>query len=468
MDVRNNSSLELSRGFLEDKGSCDTSANSSITTSRRGSIGGEDMSRGKEKSQVRFDSVTKPPTSRPSSHARQENRISGRLQEPGPSSGVAKPSPRTHSEPKSLSVPIPAIIRSPPDGMSSQAKSPVRWRTESTFAAGSDNDIELEDLTEVNNHPSKYTRAQLRKARSQKKANSQAQNLRREMEDSSYELQNHGSDSELFLNSPQHHTEMPFDPNDLNDRLENAPARQNDMDETDGHGEGQRSASFSVGIGSYIKGLVGRLRHARGPKIDRKDHIRVNDQIWDFTTGNWSPVVPERDPEWYVPPPKKYRRGVLASWIKLYQDEGFSGLANRNSLSWLTPNISPHTSGTTTPVASNTPTTSRPPHWWYRGGSSSQSTSSISNLLSASTVLGQSSGSPDLADSRPQTKRGSSSFGKLKKYVGAHQRSKSEHVVHVREHVEETSLRYDYMVALCHALMAYGAPTHRLEGKWSS
>ncbi|MCJ1432789.1 hypothetical protein MMC27_002146 [Xylographa pallens] len=469
MDVRNNNSLELSRGFLEDHSSCDTSANSSITTSRRGSVSGEDMSQGKEKSQVHFDSVMKPPTSRPSSDAQQENTLSGRLQEPGPSSGTAKPSPSIHSESKSLGIPIPAIIRSPPDGINSRAQSPVRWRTESPFAARSNDDIELEDLTELNDHPSKYTRAQLRKARSQKKANSQAQNLRREMEDSSNELYNHESDSEIFSSSPQHHTGMPFDPIDLNDRLNNAPARQHVMDETEGHGEGQRSAMFSAGIGSYIRGLVGRMKHARGPKIDSENCVRVNDQIWDLTTGNWSPVVREGDPEWYVPPPKKYRRGVLASWIKLYQDEGFSGLANRNSLSWLTPNISPHTSGTNTPVASDTPTTSntptasRNPHWWYRVGSSSQSTSSISNLLSASTVLAQSSGSPGLADIRPQIKRGSSSFGKLKKYVGAHQRSRSEHVVHVREHVVETSLRYDYMVALCHALMAYGAPTHRLE-----
>ena len=160
-----------------------------------------------------------------------------------------------------------------------------------------------------------------------------------------------------------------------------------------------------------------------------------------MATGNWSPIAFQGDPDWYVPPPKEYRRGVLASWIKLYQDEGFSGLANRNSLSWLTPNISPHTSGTNTPIAStapiasNTPTASRNPHWWYRGGSSSQSNSSISNLLSAAIVLKHSSSSPALADIRPQLKRGSSSFGKLKRYVGAHQRSKSEQVVHVREHV---------------------------------
>ena len=477
MDVRNSNSLELSRGFIEDNSSPNTSAKFSSTTSRRGSISGEDMSQGKEKSQVRFVSAMKPPTSRPSSDARQENSLSGRLQEPGPVFGATNSLSSTHLQPKSLTTPLPAIIRSLPDGINSQGQPPVRWRRESAFTVGPDDDIELEDLAEVDENRSEYTHAQLRKAKSQKKANSQARNLRREMEDNSNEPYNHGSDSEMSLISPHHHMEMPFDPVDLNDRLEKAPARQNDIDETEGHKEGQWSVSTPAGTISHLNGLVGRIMHAHRPEKDRKNHIRLNDQVWDLTTGNWSPAAYEGDPEWYVPPPKEYRRGVLASWIKLYQDEGFSGLTNRNSLSWLTPNISPHTSGTNTPipantptesntpVASNTPTVSKNPHWWYRGGSSSQSTSSISHLISASTVLGQPSGSPLLADIRPQIKRDSSSFGKLKKYVGAHQRSKSEHVIHVREHVVETGLRYDYMVALCHALMAYGAPTHRLEGK---
>ncbi|MCJ1289551.1 hypothetical protein MMC34_001084 [Xylographa carneopallida] len=270
MDVRNSNSLELSHGVLEDNSSSKTSPFSSLVTSRRGSFSGEDMSQGKENSQVRFDSATKLPTSRPSSDARQHNSLSGRLQEAGPSSGAPRSSHHSHLEPRSLSTSIPAIIRSPPDGIDSRGQSPVRWRTESSFTLGSDDDVELEDIAEVDEIPNEFTRAELRKVRSQKKANSQAQNLRLEMENNSNDLDKPDPDWDMSSSTPHHNMEMPFDPIDLNDRLENAPARQNDADEIEGHREGQQNTLNLAGVGTYIKYLLGRIWHVNGLNKDRK------------------------------------------------------------------------------------------------------------------------------------------------------------------------------------------------------
>ncbi|MCJ1398134.1 hypothetical protein MMC11_001331 [Xylographa trunciseda] len=461
MDTSDNNGLELPRGSLEENSSYYTSANSSTATSRRGSLNGEEMSQGKEKQQVRFDPATKSTPSRPANDAPQENRLSGRLQDPKPLPKATRSSSGTLRESSSLRVPIPAITKRSADRPSSQGRSPVRWRTEPQFIVGEDEEIELGELTEVNEDSGEDSPAQQQKARSQQKANSQAQNLRREMEDSGYEAHNHSSDSGVSSptviqrSSPHRHMNMPFDPVDLNERLENAPARNNDMDETEGHGETQRNHSAATGIVSYVRGLVGRFWHVRRPKQSSDRHIRTQDIEWDLATGNSTPNKYEGDPEWYVPPPKEYRRGVLSSWMRYIQDEAVHGLTSRNSMSRMTPNISPHASGTNTPITSKSPQ-------WYKAGSSSQSNSSLSNLISASTVLAQSSGTPSLTGIRPPIMRTSSS-GRLGKFVGAHQRSKSEHIVYIREHVEEQELRYKYIVELCHALMAYGAPTHRLE-----
>ncbi|MCJ1389872.1 hypothetical protein MMC18_002729 [Xylographa bjoerkii] len=466
MDVPNNNSFEIPRDSLEDVSPWDTSTESSTATSRRGSHSGEEMSHGKEVHQVRFDSTTKPPTSDPSRGARRENSLTGRLQELRPSSRGVRSSSGTLLESRSPSIPAPAITRNPAEPSNSRGKLPVRRRADSQFILGDDEDIELAELTELDEIPSEDTIAQQRKARSQQKANSQAQNLRREMEDSGYEQCNRNSGSGISSpaviqpSAPHADMDMPFDPIDLNERLENAPARNNGMDETEGRGEGQWSALTSGGgFLSYIRGLIGRMKSPHSPKSDPRYHIRVRGSELDSRTGEWSPNDYGGDPAWYVPPPKKYRAGVVASWMKFYQDEALHGFTSRNSSSWITPNISPLTSGANTPLASKSPL-------WYKAGSSSQSNSSFSNLISASTILAQSSGSPALADIRPQIKRGSSS-GRLGKFVGAHNRSKSEQVVHIRIHNEESSLRYQYVIELCHALMAYGAPTHRLEGKLS-
>ncbi|MCJ1281423.1 hypothetical protein MMC26_000742 [Xylographa opegraphella] len=237
MRIKNNS-LELSFGVPKDKRPYITNASYSITTFRRGNICGKGMSQGREKSQVRFDAATKPPKSRQPNGAWQEHSLSGSLQEPGALFGVTTSPSNTHLEPESPSTPIPAILRSSPERTKSREQPPVRRQAESPFVLESEDDIELEELTKVNGKPGGYTRAQLRKARSQKKANLETQNLQREAEHDSFQQYNYTSSSEMSTSSLPHDSDMPFDPIDLTDRLETAPARQNDIDERDGHKEG--------------------------------------------------------------------------------------------------------------------------------------------------------------------------------------------------------------------------------------
>lgn len=68
---------------------------------------------------------------------------------------------------------------------------------------------------------------------------------------------------------------------------------------------------------------------------------------------------------------------------------------------------------------------------------------------------------------RPLYARGASSGNLLDKLnldrLSALRRERREMEARITEHVQETYLRHRYLLKLCHALMQYGAPTHRLE-----
>ena len=466
MDSPKDSSLEIPRRVFADTSSRKTSAESSAATSRSSSVHEDEMNQTKEKHQVRFDSTTKPPSSRPINDARRENSLSGRLQETKPLPRSIRSSSSTPPDIRSSNLPTQALTRSSTDITESRGRSPISKRRQGLFILGEDEDIELEDLTEVEEDSDADARAQQWKDRSQQKANSQAQNLQREMEDKDYELYNPSSESAMSSpavtrSSSLHRSmDMPFDPIDLDERLEHAPKRYSGIDKTNDRSEGQQNGPNSAGnLLSHVRGIVGPIVRALGPKTDEESLHRVKALGSGLQAGQWTPTDDEGDPDWYVAPPKEYRKGVVASLMKLYHDEGLHGFASRNNLSSITPNISPHTSGASTPIALKSP-------HWYKAVSSSQSNSSLSNLINASTILGQ-PGSPAIADTRPQIKREPSS-GRLGRYMGAHKRSRSEQIVHIRDHIEEQGYRCKYIVELCKALMAYGAPTHRLEGVWSS
>ena len=195
------------------------------------------------------------------------------------------------------------------------------------------------------------------------------------------------------------------------------------------------------------------------------------------TSGQVTPIG-DRDPDTYVPPPRHYRGGILSSLLKLYDEQGLgaalsdrpTGPGNRrprhrrgSSVDTITntptPRVTPHSS----PPSSgrNTPKTKHPK--WYH--SPNHSTSSL--LISSSTMLaqpGSAAAAPKinqhhLATARPKSTNAlGAAFNRISK-------PRLEDEIRITVHIAETLSRQKFLVKLCRALMKYGAPTHRLEGK---
>ena len=248
---------------------------------------------------------------------------------------------------------------------------------------------------------------------------------------------------------------------------------EDDTDEDDG----VLGAALSRGSKTVIK-AVGRYL---GLSKTRNPHAlhRIEAQDPPVPSGQVTPVV-ERDPHHYVPRPRAYREGFLSGLLKLYQEQeagpalvttprGPAAVARANESASVAAESSSHPQSSQSSGA-NTPAPKTPKPQYYQN-QQNQSTSSISNLISSSTVLAQPgfSGRRDsqsFLPSRPSLR--SKSTGALntllRKSSGLPRRSNDS--VRIRMHLVETAKRKNFLVRLCHALMTYGAPTHRLEGMW--
>jgi uncharacterized membrane protein YjjP (DUF1212 family) len=159
----------------------------------------------------------------------------------------------------------------------------------------------------------------------------------------------------------------------------------------------------------------------------------------------------------YVPPPSKYRGGVLSSLLKLYGGQGadsphsrpasgvFSGTTATPSM---TPQHSPPGSGTSTPR--------RPLRPWHHR--SSHSASSLAQLIGSSSVLATPVQKDFGEDVPGRVKRLHAEGGARK-----HSKPSREDRYRITKHIAEIMARQRYLQKLCRALMLYGAPTHRLE-----
>ena len=208
----------------------------------------------------------------------------------------------------------------------------------------------------------------------------------------------------------------------------------------------------------------------------------------------------ERDPFDYVPKPTQYREGYLTSLMMLYNQQGAgSALAHlprsrhaidssidlRNSLNASllgnsalttpaatprgsptspestetpTPLNSPPTSGTTTPKAKH--------EKWYYKNQQHRSTGSIADLVGSSTVLAQPGiqGSNQQSSAmRPKPKHRPRSSQAIDAVLGKQKKARRDDEIRIKIHIAENLQRQRYILKMCRALMAYGAPTHRLE-----
>lgn len=202
--------------------------------------------------------------------------------------------------------------------------------------------------------------------------------------------------------------------------------------------------------------------------------------------------IDERDPDHYVPRPTEYREGVLSSLLRLYDEHGLgsaiahiptstgdSARAARRNLSSQnllrtregnggadTPGQTPVTTPCGSPSSSGV-TTPKPKHQkWYYKNPESQSTGALSDLVSSSTMMAQPGGSTQAARAlRPKPKHRPFSHQALDAMTGKMKRARTAEEYAFRRHVADVAQRHGFLLKMCRALMSYGAPTHRLEGK---
>lgn len=186
--------------------------------------------------------------------------------------------------------------------------------------------------------------------------------------------------------------------------------------------------------------------------------------------------VDERDADDWVPRPEHYRGGVLSSLLKLYNQPPPEEKKHHRYSS-----LGGASSGATSPATSGQNTPKQKTAKWYN--QKSASTTTLANLIEASSQLAAHGAANSKArdDSGTNTPGGSAeakSKGPRAKRPGMHARQPSNGIekvygklkrprmqdeIKITVHIAETLSRQKYLIRLCRALMAYGAPTHRLE-----
>lgn len=196
-------------------------------------------------------------------------------------------------------------------------------------------------------------------------------------------------------------------------------------------------------------------------------------------SGYITPVEEQGAFEIYRPHPEEYRGGILGSLMKLYgrhpHDGGhsrssshqpFHGRNHSGDLSTgTTPNHSPPASGSSTPKT-----------WFGTHKPRNHSSPSLAKLIGSSASLGSPgvSGlgeqvSQRLREQREEEKSRRAGLGKRALSGSALQainrlgKPRIEDEIRITKHIAEYIARQKYLMKLCHALMLFGAPTHRLE-----
>lgn len=224
------------------------------------------------------------------------------------------------------------------------------------------------------------------------------------------------------------------------------------------------------GTGVYDGG-VSTLRH-RIPTIDpdgMEDHTLAEKLVRSHTkkgkdlfvqksrgsaSGTTTPVLQQAYAHDYVPRPDKYRGGILASLLKLYNEDksGSSGPNTPSGSAPGTPLMSPRPSPPTSRPASmfGSPRP-RPSSGLFAHHKNRHSTSSLAltELMKSSSMFAAPA-SAEIHDKWAE---------KIKQAPLTKKKNRARITVHIAGIIS----RHRYLLKLCRALMMYGAPTHRLE-----
>jgi uncharacterized membrane protein YjjP (DUF1212 family) len=161
-------------------------------------------------------------------------------------------------------------------------------------------------------------------------------------------------------------------------------------------------------------------------------------------SGTATPV--EHDVE-YVPPPQSYKGGILGTLLKLYGAEDKHGSPYTDSSAVSSPASTPPASRSSTP---------RPDG--RRRGWRTHSSSTLAGLMESSFTFAAPGYNKDISEAVSEKVR--QEAGKSKK---SSRSKKKVDEFRIKIHIAEIINRHTYLIKLCKALMAYGAPTHRLE-----
>lgn len=183
-----------------------------------------------------------------------------------------------------------------------------------------------------------------------------------------------------------------------------------------------------------------------------------------LVSGQATPIEDREFDDYYVPKPQQYRGGVLSSLLKLYNAPG-GGSRPQSRRGSIDSQGSPLT-GTTPSMGSSGTSTPRSKHpKWYSHKNQSQDT--LGGLIEASAILGAPAGpnvprkkGPIRPDMGKRTHSGKRIESAVRSFTG---RPRLEDEIRITVHIAETLTRQKYLLKLCRALMEYGAPTHRLE-----
>ncbi|KFY49340.1 hypothetical protein V495_00627 [Pseudogymnoascus sp. VKM F-4514 (FW-929)] len=225
-----------------------------------------------------------------------------------------------------------------------------------------------------------------------------------------------------------------------------------DSEEDDDETKERRGNSSTSEAHKLVRTLTGR---------PTSGHVRVTStDSTALESGQLTPTHEQDYTEDYVARPDQYRHGVLSSLLKLYNPQDGAAHKRRTSST----GSYGARSGFSTPGSSGntTPKQQKNAKWYHQ---KNQSRETLAGLVEASSKLAAYGGNTPTGQSsskRPPM-HGRTHSGGFTQAFHKISRPRLEDEIKITVHIAETLQRQKYLVRLCRALMAYGAPTHRLE-----
>ncbi|KAK0630265.1 hypothetical protein B0T17DRAFT_589842 [Bombardia bombarda] len=167
----------------------------------------------------------------------------------------------------------------------------------------------------------------------------------------------------------------------------------------------------------------------------------------------------------YVPRPEKYKGGILANLLKLYnsEDNRSNGGITADTSAPSTPGRTPNRTPSSTPPTSR-PSTPRPGPRPGLRGHRTHSSSTLAGLMESSFMFAAPGSNNFTEAASEKLKQREREKEKERERPKRRSRSKAKlEQFRITVHIAEIISRHRYLIQLCNALMMYGAPTHRLE-----